>query len=123
MKTPCELVYNYILPNIRALIAREAIEKGMKQRNVAKRLGLTEAAISQYLKGKRAIKLKKLKLRKVEKMIENLVNKMLNEKISDVDIAKHICEICLLLRSSLILCKLHKKVEPKLRNLNCSICK
>ena len=116
MKIPCELVCNFILPNVRALIAKEAIRKGMKQKDIAKKLGLTEAAVSQYLKGKRATKLKKLKFKKVERKIEKLTNKMVNENISDAEITKSMCEICSLLRSSLLLSKLHKKIEPKLKS-------
>ena len=54
MKIPCEIVVWYVLPTIRKDIARELVEKHkMSQTEVAKRFGVTGAAISQYLKKKR----------------------------------------------------------------------
>jgi len=54
MKIPCELVVWYVLPAIRKDIARELVDShNMSQTEVAKRFGVTGAAISQYLKKKR----------------------------------------------------------------------
>jgi len=54
MKTPCEIVVWYVLPTIRRELARELVDfYGMKQAKVAKLFGVTDAAISQYLKNKR----------------------------------------------------------------------
>ncbi|MEM3391769.1 MAG: helix-turn-helix domain-containing protein [Archaeoglobaceae archaeon] len=43
----------YILPAIRAMVAKELIERGYKIKEVAEMLGLTQAAVSQYLASKR----------------------------------------------------------------------
>lgn len=54
MKIPCELVVWYVLPAIRKDLARELVGTyKMSQTEVAKRFGVTGAAISQYLKNKR----------------------------------------------------------------------
>ncbi|MFH0863071.1 MAG: helix-turn-helix domain-containing protein [Candidatus Altiarchaeota archaeon] len=58
MKLPCEQALWYVLPQIRADIARELIERGMNQKQAAKKLGVTPSAVSQYLNKKRAGKLK-----------------------------------------------------------------
>lgn len=123
MKATCELVSNIVIPSIRAWIAREAVKKGMKQKDVAKCLGLTRAAVSQYLKKKRAnIKLGKRELNEIKPLINNITNKMISGKVTDFDLMKLICKVCISLRSSLILCRLHMKVEPKLKNFNCTFC-
>ncbi len=53
-KTPCEIIVWYILPAIRREIAKNLVENyGLTQRKVAEKLGITEAAVSRYISGKR----------------------------------------------------------------------
>ncbi len=59
MKLPCELIVWYILPNIRRELARSLVKDlKLTQRDAAKKLGLTESAVSQYLKSKRGHEMK-----------------------------------------------------------------
>jgi len=54
VKTPCEIIVWDILPVIRKELARTLVnDYGLTQRKAAETLGLTEAAISRYLSGKR----------------------------------------------------------------------
>ncbi len=54
MKIPCEVVVWYVLPIIRREVASELVNvHGMTQAEVARKFGVTDAAISQYLKKKR----------------------------------------------------------------------
>jgi len=54
MSTSCESIARYLLPLYRAFAAKELIEKyNYTQMEAAKRLGTTQAAISQYMTSKR----------------------------------------------------------------------
>ena len=54
MKTPCEIFVWYVLPGIRRELALSMIENhDLSQVKVAKMLGITEAAVSQYVSRKR----------------------------------------------------------------------
>ena len=54
MKIPCEIVVWNVLPMIRRELSRELVfVHGMSQAEVARMFGVTDAAISQYLKKKR----------------------------------------------------------------------
>jgi predicted transcriptional regulator len=54
MSTSCESIARYLLPLYRAFVAKELIEKyNFTQVEAAKRLGTTQAAISQYMTSKR----------------------------------------------------------------------
>jgi predicted transcriptional regulator len=52
---PCEKAVWYYLPQIRADLAIELVATGMTQSSAAKKLGVTPAAISQYIHKKRGM--------------------------------------------------------------------
>ncbi len=52
---PIELEYWFILPALRRAVTQTLKNGGMKQKQVAKILGITEAGVSQYLKGSRGV--------------------------------------------------------------------
>jgi hypothetical protein len=51
---PQEIEVWYVLPAIRSEFAKALVEQGLAQKDIASILGVTEAAISQYKKDKRA---------------------------------------------------------------------
>jgi|YelNatPaOPRAMG01_1025707.scaffolds.fasta_scaffold21633_5 predicted transcriptional regulator len=53
---PCENLVKYKIPILKAKLAKELKAKGYKNKEIAKALDVTEAAVSQYLSGKRAKK-------------------------------------------------------------------
>lgn len=107
LKSPCELVIWYLLPTVRSELAKELIKLGLSQKEAASRLGISEAAISHYTKGKRG---KKIDL---DKETKNEIRKLANEMVSSGDEANSIlktCEICIKVRKTELLCKLHKSL-------------
>jgi predicted transcriptional regulator len=57
MSTPCESIARHILPLYRSFVAKELIEKyNYTQVRAAKKIGTTQAAISQYITSKRGHK-------------------------------------------------------------------
>ena len=54
MEMPQEIEVWYVIPAIRRELAKNMKSKGMKQTEIAKRMGMTKSAITQYLNNKRA---------------------------------------------------------------------
>jgi predicted transcriptional regulator len=52
-KTPCETLVWDVLPCIRRQLAEKLKEKGLSQRCIAEKIGVSEAAVSQYFSNKR----------------------------------------------------------------------
>lgn len=52
-KTPCEELFWSFLPSLRGEFVRAMLKQKMKRKDVARFMGLSEPAISQYLKQKR----------------------------------------------------------------------
>ena len=58
LETPQEVQVWYVIPAIRRQMAREMLSRGLKQKEIALKLNITEAAVSQYLNSKRASSVK-----------------------------------------------------------------
>lgn len=114
---PQELDVWYLIPAIRrelAIIFTK--EKKLSQKKVATILGLTESAISQYLKSKRAEELKFSAKDKEE--IRKTADKMLTDESNST---KYLYELSIKLRSSGCLCNLHRKHDKDV-SIYCDIC-
>lgn len=103
MMFPEEIEVWYVLPALRKEIAKELRKLGLPSTEIAKKLGITKAAVSQYLSGKRGLQLKFDK--ETRKMINTSAKVILNgsDAIPEIKkISKH------LIKNGFI-CKLHRK--------------
>ena len=110
---PQEIEVWYVLPAIRAEMARELAGKGIKQAKIAEILGLTRAAICQYLKQKRANEI--VFDGKIKKEIKKSCSKIIDDKSCAI---REIQNICSFIKNSGFLCSIHKKY-----NEVCAKCK
>jgi predicted transcriptional regulator len=117
MKPPCELIVWYVIPTIRAELAKELVKMGMSQKDISERLGITQSAVSQYIKDKRG---KGIPINKdVRKGIKTLAKQVMVEK-SPKDTIPGICMVCAIVKSSGALCDLHRQDEEQLEG--CDVC-
>ena len=117
LKSPCELVIWYLLPSVRSELAKELVKIGFSQKEVAKRLGISEAAVSHYVKEKRG---KKIDLDKeARNEIKRLASDMASSEAA-TNLIPRTCEICILVRKSDVLCKLHRSLDSV--PANCKVC-
>jgi predicted transcriptional regulator len=98
LRPPCETVVKKSLPILRSLIIKDLIEKyDFSQVEVANKLGMTQAAISQHVSSKRGIK-KSTKLEmssELKKMARQIAKDIAEHKQSDFDVTPHLCDLCL----------------------------
>jgi len=100
---PQEIEVWYILPALRKEFSKIMLKKGLSQREIAKRLYITEAAISQYLKGKRGGNLEFTE--ELQEDIKNGVDNLLKTG----NIVQEFQYLCRRVRESKMLCEIHKK--------------
>lgn len=122
MKPYCETVAQIVLPNLRALLAKELMEKyKFTQQDVASKLGLTQSAVSQYMRNIRGSRIKILERDKnVYKEIEVFAGKIASGEINSSNSVAAFCDICKSIRKSKIICELHRKAYPELKD--CKVC-
>ena len=98
MVARCETIGKYVLPVFRSLVAVELVNTyGLTQVETAKRLGTTQAAISQYLNSKRAFKSTEQFsdiLPKIKMAAQETAKRLANKNKGSDDVATDICRLC-----------------------------
>jgi predicted transcriptional regulator len=98
MDPQCEIVGKYVLPIFRSLLAKELVQKyHLSQTEAGKKLGTTQAAISQYLSSKRAYKgIEQVQefMPKLQLMAGETAEKLISKEISAQDITVNFCQLC-----------------------------
>jgi predicted transcriptional regulator len=98
MDPQCEIIGKYVLPIFRSMLAKELVQKyHLSQTETAKKLGTTQAAISQYLSSKRAYKgMEQMEefLPKIKAMASETAEKLVSKKIAAEDITVDFCRLC-----------------------------
>jgi len=102
MYPPCETVARSVLPVFRSLVAKELIEKyNYTQIEAAKKLGTTQAAISQYVHSKRGSKAAG-QFREVSPMLQDAASeaakRIATKSITNDEVMAIFCKLCTLLR-------------------------
>ncbi len=102
MKPHCLVMVKYVLPALRAKVAEELIERGYRVKDAAEMLGLTQVAVSQYVRSKRGQKGKEIieKLEKACDVINELVSAIVAGKATMEDEVDYLCKICEILREN-----------------------
>ena len=98
MDPQCEIIGKYVLPIFRSMLAKELVQKyHLSQTDAAKKLGTTQAAVSQYLSSKRADKgtdQVKQYLPQIQVMASENAKKLVNNKIAAKDVTFDFCRLC-----------------------------
>ena len=116
--TPCELAVRDILPAIRALVVIELYNRGLKQKEIAKLLGLTQPAVSYYLNRRRAKRVQLLESNEeLMKEIHELVDYLLSEEAKTSIISEKFCDMCHLSRE--LVFKENQDAMEIFQNSNC----
>jgi len=100
MPTSCENAVHHILPLYRAFVAKELIAKyNYTQVAAAKKLGTTQAAVSQYVTSKRGHK-KSPNYEQIAPLIKNAAiqtaKRIAAAKMSPEEFNESFCELCAL---------------------------
>lgn len=120
MKPPCEIVVNRMLPRIRADIVRILTQEyDMKQIEVSKKLGITQAAVSQYLSETRGGDDGFQNIfPEMEDYAQAIAKSIASGEDKDMQLGL-LCEFCSSMREEEKFCSLHKNI---LELQSCDVC-
>lgn len=121
MKTPCELVVGKIMPAMRASVVKELSNKyHMKQADIARKLGITQASVSQYLSSTRGAGTRMIESFPEIKTYASEISKRIAAGEDRLEWSSVLCRACKDIREKEAFSKM-RKVSSKLAG--CDICK
>ena len=126
MLLPAEIESKTLIPALRAILAKKLAEDhSVREDEISKMLGVTQAAISNYIRGTRGDPSLIAKLL-AEKQVSTLINELTDNLSSDMaytpsSLSKFI-GLCNYIKSSLLICEIHHNLESNIDEKVCKEC-
>jgi len=94
------------------MVARELIEEhGMKQEQIAARLGVTQAAVSKYQHQVRGEAIELERASEVQTISHDIAS-MLSKNPNPLAVSQKLCQACTDIRALGLMCETCRKVDP-----------
>jgi len=127
MLLPSEIESKLLIPAVRAILSKElVVEKGLKEEEVARMLGITQAAVSNYLRGTRGdneLISKLMSLSEIMSMIKEISDDLSTNRAYTAKTLSKFIALCNYMRYSLIICDAHHSLERNIDEKVCEQCK
>ena len=126
MLLPAEIESKTLIPALRAILAKKlAQEHDIREDEISKMLGVTQAAISNYIRGTRGDPSLIAKLLQ-EKQVSQLINELCDHLSSDLAYTpsslSRFIGLCNYIKSSLLICEIHHNLESNIDEQVCKEC-
>jgi uncharacterized protein len=127
MLLPSEIEAKSLIPAVRAILAKKLIkEYALKEEDIAKVLGITQAAVSNYVRGTRGDTelISKLEsVREVMRMIDDIAMDLSTNKAYTPSTLAKFVGLCNYMRYTLIICDVHHSIESNIDEQICEQCR
>jgi predicted transcriptional regulator len=123
---PAEIESKTLIPALRAILAKKlAEEHNIREDEISKMLGVTQAAISNYIRGTRGDP-KLIQKLVADEQVSLLLKELSDRLASDMaytpsSLAKFI-SLCNYIKSSLLICEIHHNLESNIDEAICKEC-
>ena len=126
MLLPAEIESKMLIPALRAILARDLAAKyKIREDEISKMLGVTQAAVSNYIRGTRGDPRLIEKLRgdkQVASMLDDLGSTLASEMAYTPSSLAKFISVCNYIKSSLLICDIHHNVESDINETICKEC-
>jgi hypothetical protein len=120
---PCEIAVKSVIPAVKALLAKELVEKrGLKQDEVAEILGMSQSAVSKYTRKVRGYVIKVNGIDEIEPLIDKMISVLISETPQRDEFLRFFCQTCMAIRKKGLMCQFCQKADPKIKVEECSFC-
>lgn len=126
MLLPAEIESKTMIPALRAILARKlADEHKIREDQISKMLGVTQAAVSNYIRGTRGdpkLIEQLLSQKQVVEMLDEISDNLSsNNAYTPASLSKFI-GLCNYIKTSLLICDIHHSLESNIDEAVCKEC-
>jgi len=126
MLLPAEIESKSLIPALRAIIAKDLAKKHkIREDEISRLLGVTQAAVSNYIRGIRGdpkLIEKLLEEKQVASMITEITDNLASDNAyTPLSLSKFI-GLCNYIKSSLLICDIHHNLESDIDEVVCKEC-
>ena len=126
MLLPSEIESKSLIPALRAIIAKQlAVDHKIREDQISKMLGVTQAAISNYIRGTRGDPelIKKLLAEKqVSEIVDEICDNLSTDRSYTPSTLAKFIGLCNYIKSSLLICDIHHNLESDIDEAICKEC-
>jgi hypothetical protein len=123
---PAEIESKTLIPALRAILAKKlADEHKIREDEISKMLGVTQAAISNYIRGTRGDPKLIQKLvtdEQVSQMLKELSDRLASDMAYTPSSLARFISLCNYIKSSLLICEIHHNLESNIDEAICKEC-
>ncbi|MEM3510596.1 MAG: transcriptional regulator [Nitrososphaerales archaeon] len=122
MLLPSEVEAKAIIPALRSLIAKKLVNiYHLPQQKVAEMLGITQAAVSNYIRDVRGIRVSLEGSEDAQRLADEII-RLLLKGVDQITLMNKFHEAVVAIKAKRLMCDLHQKLEPDLDTSSCHIC-
>jgi len=126
MLLPAEIESKTLIPALRAILAKKLAEDHkIREDEISKMLGVTQAAVSNYIRGTRGdpqLIQKLLSEEQVAKLISELCDSLTTDMAYTPSSLAKFIGLCNYIKSSLLICDIHHNLESDIDEKVCKEC-
>ena len=126
MLLPAEIESKSLIPALRAILARNLAKKHLiHEDQISKMLGVTQAAISNYIRGTRGdpkLIEKLLAEKQVSEMITDISDNLASDRAYTPSSLSKFIGLCNYIKTSLLICDIHHNLESNIDDEVCKEC-
>jgi predicted transcriptional regulator len=120
---PCEVATRSVIPAVKALIARELVERhNLKQDKVAEILGISQSAVSKYTRKVRGYVIEIENIEAVQPLITDMIALLTNKSYPRAKFLRLFCLTCSIIRRRSLMCEFCRKSEATINVEECKFC-
>jgi len=121
---PCEVGVKTVLPAVKAIMARQIIEKhGLNEQQTAELLGLSQSAVSRYVGRERGNLLEIEGSTEILALISQMVTSIIKEPENKTEILNLFCQTCTAIREKGLMCPFCQKEMTQAWAEKCLFCR